>query len=397
MDLTQHVLATGFWSCVIGVTYAYVGYPAIVSIVSRLFGRDPTPSVQGDDEPPRVALLIAAHNEADVIESRIEDALALAYPRNRLQIVIASDGSDDGTVEICRRYGDRITLLAFPQRRGKAAVLNDAVARLDADVVVLSDANTFMDPAALHHLVRWFRDPAVGVVCGRLVLTDPRSGRNVDSLYWRYETHLKRCEARLDALLGANGAIYAIRRALFPALPPGTAVDDFVVPLLAKLRTGCRVLYENDAVAREESAPELRGEFRRRARIGAGGFQALGALWPLLQPRHGWTAFAFWSHKVLRWVCPFLMLGALLTGMALASHPLYRRMNISQGIFYGLCAAGAVLPAADRRYRFLRMLSMFAAMNLALLVGFFRWLRGTQTGHWQRTSRAVECVPSTAL
>lgn len=389
MDITDQILAAGFWCCVVGVIYSYVGYPVIVSIVSRLCGRDPTPPARGDDASPRIALLIVAHNEADVIESRIENALAQAYPPDRLQIVIASDGSDDGTVEICRRYSDRVTLLAFSHRRGKAATLNDAVAGLDADVVVLSDANTLMEPAALQRLARWFCHLDVGVVCGRLVLTDPRSGRNVDSVYWRYETHLKRCEARLDALLGANGAIYAIRRAFFPPLPAATAVDDFVIPLLAKLRTGCRIVYDGDAVAREESAPDLRGEFGRRARIGAGGFQALGVLWPLLHPRHGWTAFAFWSHKVLRWVCPFLMVGALLSGVALARYPLYRWMNISQGVFYSLCVAGALLPA-DCKWRFLRVFPMFATMNLALLVGFVRWLRGAQTGLWQRTIRSTQ-------
>jgi cellulose synthase/poly-beta-1,6-N-acetylglucosamine synthase-like glycosyltransferase len=248
-----------------------------------------------------------------------------------------------------------------------------------------------MERGSLGRLVRWFRDETVGAVCGRLVLTDPRSGRNVDGLYWRYETHLKRCEARLGALLGANGAIYAIRRSLFPRLPDGTAVDDFVVPLLAKLRTGCRIVYDADAVAREESAPDLTGEFRRRARIGAGGFQALGVLWRLLSPRHGWTAFALWSHKVLRWVCPFLMIGAVLGGLALAAHPLYRWMLVAQAIFYTLCAAGAVVPATGRRgSRVLRALSMFAAMNLALLLGFGRWLRGTQTGLWQRTARSAD-------
>lgn len=387
MDLTHHIFATGFWCCVLGVTYSYLGYALILSIASRAFGREPAPPRPSEDELPRVALLIVAHNEADVVRSRIENALALDYPQDRLQIVIVSDGSDDGTNEICQAYSDRLLLLAFPGRRGKAEALNDAVARMHADVLVLSDANTFMDRTAVRRLARWFSDPGIGVVCGRLVITDPSTGRNADSLYWRYETHLKRCESRLGALLGANGAIYAIRRGSFPDLPSRTAVDDFTIPLLVKLRSGCRTVYDGDAVAHEDSAPDLAGEFGRRARIGAGAFHALGTLWPLLGPQYGWTAFAFWSHKVLRWVCPFLMIGALVTGIALAAIPLYRDLIIVQGLFYCLCAAGALGSPTSPRLRFLRLFPMFAAMNLALLFGFFRWAGGGQSGLWRRTRR----------
>jgi cellulose synthase/poly-beta-1,6-N-acetylglucosamine synthase-like glycosyltransferase len=388
MDPTHRVIAVAFWCCVVGVGYAYVAYPVLVSAASRAFGRDPVPPrLPPGRPPPRVALLIVAYNEAAVIRDRIEDALALDYPPDRRRVVIVSDGSDDGTDDICRGYAGRVTLLAFPGRRGKAAALAEAVARLDDDVLVLSDANTLMAPSALASLARWFADPSIGVVCGRLVITDPATGRNADGLYWRYENRLKQCEARLGALLGANGAIYAIRRTAFPPLPPATAVDDFVVPLLARLRTGCGIVYDADAVAREESAPDLRGEFGRRARIGAGGFIALATLWPLLGPRHGWLSLAFWSHKVLRWVGPFLMLGALLSGLALAGHAPYGWVNASQALFYGLCGAGALPFAKGRRWRPLRALCMFAAMNLALMVGFFRFLAGAQTGVWQRTSR----------
>src|SRR5262249_30950742 len=148
------------------------------------------------------------------------------------------------------------------------------------------------------------------VVCGRLVLTDPATGCNVDSYYWRYETFLKRCEGRLGALLGANGAIYAIRRELYTPIPGNTIVDDFVIPLRAKLRTGCRIVYDGDAVAREETPPNVGAEFHRRSRIGAGGFQSIGLLWRLLNPRSGWVAFTFFSHKILRWVCPFFLVAA---------------------------------------------------------------------------------------
>jgi cellulose synthase/poly-beta-1,6-N-acetylglucosamine synthase-like glycosyltransferase len=386
MTPTQTILAICFWCSAAGVVHAYLGYPVLLWVLSRLFGQDPAPPAA--PPLPHVALLIAAYNEAPVIEERIRNALALDYPRHLLEIVIASDGSDDGTPGICARYQNSVRALLLSQRRGKAATLNDAIESLNADLVVLSDANTHMEPDALRRLARWFGDPDVGAVCGRLILTDPAGGRNADGLYWRYETFLKRCEGRLNGLLGANGAIYAIRRKLFVPLPPGTIVDDFVIPLSAKLRSGCRIVYDPTAVAHEETAPDLRGEFNRRARIGVGGWQALSMLWPLLGPRFGWTAFTFWSHKVLRWACPFLMISALGTALALAQHPVYLVASIAQAMFYGMCFLGAVAPPAHRACRRLRLFTMFLGMNAALLVGFLRWLRGNPSGIWRRTARS---------
>ncbi len=388
MSTAEFILAAVFWCCAAGVLYAYLGYPAVVYACSRLFGHAPRPPDATEHQLPRVALLIAAHNEADVIEERIANALASDYPTDRLQVVIASDGSDDGTAEICRRHEGRIRALIFSERRGKAATLNAAFATLSADIVVLSDANTDMDRSAIRNLVRWFSDPAVGAVCGRLVLTDPRTGRNSDSLYWRYETFLKQCESRLGGLLGANGAIYAIRRELFTPLPPGTMVDDFVIPLAARLRSGCRIVYDSDAIAREETPPGIGDEFRRRSRIGVGGAQALGMLWPLMNPAQGWTAFTLLSHKILRWICPLLLLGALFSSAALAAIPAYRLALAAQLAFYTLSGAAFILPPANRFFRLLRLLPMFTGMNLALLTGFIRAMRGKATGIWRRTDRA---------
>lgn len=387
MTIAQTILAVCFWCSATGVVYAYLGYPLLIWGLSAAFGEESTPPA--DPHLPRVALLIAAHNEAGVIEERLLNALALDYPRDLLEIVVASDGSDDATPDICRRYQDRVTPLIFPQRRGKPATLNAAMDQIDAEIVVLSDANTRMEADALRKLVRWFADPAIGAVCGGLNLIDPQTGQNADGLYWKYENFLKRCEARLGGLLGANGAIYALRRELFTPLPPGTVVDDFVVPLLARLRHGCRIVYDGQAVAHEETAPGLRHEFDRRARIGVGGWQALMTLWPLLAPGHGWTSFTLWSHKVLRWTCPFMMIGALLSSAALVGRPLYAGALIAQGTLYGACALGAVLPTTTRLGRPMRLLPMFLGMNAALLVGFVRWKRGSPTGIWKRTVRTA--------
>ena len=389
MTTFQSILAIAFWLSAGVVIYAYLGYPVLVFLLSRLCGRSLAPPILRESDLPTVSLLIAAHNEASIIRERIENALAMDYPADKLRIAIASDGSDDSTADICRSYEPRIRAMIFPSRRGKPATLNDAIGMLDSGIIVLSDANTMMDAQAVQRLARWFADPTIGAVCGRLVVSDPKTGRNADGVYWRYETFLKLCEARLGGPLGANGAIYALRRSLFSPLPDGTIVDDFVLPLTAKLRSGCRIVYDAQAVAFEESAPDLGGEFRRRVRIGIGCFQSLGMLWPLLSPRHGWTCFTFWSHKIARWNCPFAMLGALATAAALAAHPFYGIALALQLAFYTFCLLAAVLPPANRLFSLARVFPLFAGMNLALLVGFVRWVRGGHTGIWRRTARSA--------
>lgn len=376
-----------FWLSACLVCYAYAGYPVIVWALSRVFGRAAVapPSAA---HLPSISLLIAAHNEEDVIGARIDNALALDYPPDRLEIVVASDGSSDCTTDVVQEYlGRGVKLLAYPENRGKASVLNDSIPLLRGDLVLLSDANTLTDRSAARRLVRWFQRPEVGAVCGKLVLTDPATGRNVDSVYWRYETFLKRCEGRLGALLGANGAIYAIRRSLFHYLPGDTIVDDFVIPLQAKLESGCEIVYDAEAVAFEETAPDMRVEFRRRARIGAGGFQAISRLGRLLLPRYGWTSLAFLSHKVLRWLCPFFLACGLAANLLLVRSPFYAFLLAVQGLLLAAAALGRVVPGSGLLSRVLRLPALFTSMNVALAVGFWRWLSGRQGGAWERTSR----------
>jgi cellulose synthase/poly-beta-1,6-N-acetylglucosamine synthase-like glycosyltransferase len=395
MSLLSSTAAVAFWLCLAALAFAYVGYPLLIWVLAGCFGRPAAPPAESDADLPTVSLLIAAYNEEVVIEERLQNALALDYPRHKLEIVVVSDGCSDATPEIVRRYaGCGVRLLDCRERRGKATALNAAFPQLSGDIVLLSDANTYTDPAALQKLVRWFRDPDVGVVCGRLVLTDPRNGRNADSLYWKYETFLKRCESRLGALLGSNGAIYAIRRGLYRPIPRQTILDDFVIPLLAKLRTGCAIVYDCEAIAREETPPDVRAEFHRRSRIGAGGFQSIGQLWRLLNPRHGWVTFTFLAHKVLRWLCPFGMLGLLLSNLVLAAEPFYRSALVVQFGFYALSLLATLVPVRYRALKPLRLTTMFTSMNAALLLGFWRWLLGDQAGTWKRTVRLAEVPPA---
>jgi cellulose synthase/poly-beta-1,6-N-acetylglucosamine synthase-like glycosyltransferase len=394
MDEYQTAIALVFWACAASVGYAYAGYPTLIWALSRLFGRRPRPPEPAVGDLPRVSLLIAAYNEEDVIADRLRNALALDYPAGALEIIVGTDGCTDHTAEIVRSFsGVGVRLLEFAENRGKPAVLNDLAATARGEILLPSDANAMHDTRAVRHLVRWFADPGVGAVCGRLVLVDRADGRNADGLYWKYETFLKRCEGRLGALLGANGANYAIRKRLYTPIPPDTIVEDLAIPLLARLRSGCRIVYDGEAVAHEETSPDIASEFHRRARIGAGGYQAIGRLWRMLDPRHGWVAFAFLSHKVLRWTCPFFLLGALVSNLALLDLPLYRAIFAAQAALYTLAALPAALARAGLKSpRPLRLPALFVGMNAALLVGFWRWLTGGQRPNWRRTARTVGAV-----
>lgn len=378
-----------FWLCVGCVGFAYLGYPLVIWGLARAFGQRLERSIVSDDAGlPTVSLLIAAHNEEDVLEAKLRNALAMDYPREKLEIVVGSDGSQDATADIVRQYeGPMVRLLDYRQRRGKSAVLNSSVRELNGEIIVFSDANTSYDPAAIRRLVRWFCDPSVGVVCGRLLLTDPKCGQNVDSIYWRYETFLKTCEARLGALLGANGAIYAMRRSLYVPIPDNTIVDDFVIPLIAKLRHSFRIIYDTEALAYEETPATIGAEFRRRLRIGTGGYQSVGLLWNLLSARHGWTAFSFLSHKVLRWSVPFLLVGMLVSNALLMRIEPYALLLAAQAAFYVLAILGMIVQGSALPFRVIRVPTMFCSMNAALMVGFWRWMISAQRGTWQRTAR----------
>ncbi|QEH37841.1 Poly-beta-1,6-N-acetyl-D-glucosamine synthase [Aquisphaera giovannonii] len=389
MDQIQQAEIVVFWTGFGLVLFSYAVYPVAIWWLARAFARYESHPDVSSDQLPSLSILIVAHNEEEVIKDRVSNALATDYPTDRSEVVVALDGCTDGTLSILQGFrSDRLRVLSFETRQGKSETLNHAFESLSGEIVVLSDANTEFDPGAARRLARWFADPEVGIVCGRLVLSDPMTGRNVDSLYWKYETFLKRCEGSLGALLGANGAIYAIRRKLFSPIPGSTLIDDFVVPLLAKLRSGCRIVYEPTAVAYEETPAEVASEFRRRARIGAGGFQSIAILWRLLDPRRGWVAFSFLGHKVLRWLCPFFLLGMLASNLFLLGSPTYRLALGLQCAFYGLSVLVAYLPRSWTFARPWRLTTMFTMMNAALFVGFWRWLLGTNRGTWARTSRS---------
>src|SRR5262249_34260317 len=335
-------------------------------------------------EWPSVSIIVSAYNEEHVIGERLRNLAQLDYPPRRLEVLIGSDGSTDLTTAIVEAFaGDGVRLVSFPQRRGKASVLNDLVARARGEVVVLTDANTFFHPDAVRALVMaLWRHPTACAVVGRLKLRSPTGSGNLDGAYWRYETWLKTLESHFGAVLGANGAIYAFRRAHYRPLPAGAIVDDFLIPLLMRLHEGGEVFFVPAARAFETSPAHAGHELRRRVRIGAGDIQALRWTWRLLLPRTGMVAFSYFSHKVLRWLGPWLLLLGFAANLFLIDRPFFRWLFFGQLAFYGLGALAPVVRLAASAARY------FIALNLGLGLGSIRFVCGLQRPFWSTTPRS---------
>ena len=371
--------------------YTYLGYPALLTLLARLRGA--RPEAAGDPAPwPTVSVILSAYNEETVIGRRIVNLLEVEYPPERLSIVVGSDGSSDRTCAIVRRFRTpRIRLYEFTGRRGKAMVLNDLVSRADGEIAVFTDANTFFHPSAVKELVRGLhRDPTVCAVVGRLELRKAAGTVNPDRVYWRYESRLKELESRFGTLLGANGPIYAIRRARYRPLPPGTIVDDFLTPMLMRLHGGGAVVFRPSAQAWELVPETVRDEFRRRVRIGAGDLLAVRHTWRLLLPRHGMLAVSYWSHKVLRWMGPGLLAAAAASNLFLLDRPWGRGLFAAQLTGYGLAALAPRLRRVPGIGRLAAAARYFVVLNAALAWGFLRCLRGQAGPAWQTTSRTAE-------
>ncbi len=365
-----------FWACFFLVAYTYLLYPAVLFLASSAARFWPGARVAREaGSPPAVSLIIPAHNEERHLPAKLANLAALDYPKDRLEILFVSDGSTDTTNEILGRAaaaGD-ITLLALSARGGKSSALNQAVPRARHDILVFSDAATLFAPDAVSKLVRHFADPRVGVVCGALQFQASAESRQTEGLYWRYESLLRLMESRIGVPLTASGAIYALRRACFVPLSADTLVEDLVVPMTAR-RLGFRVLYDPEARGTDFAASTVAGEFSRRVRIATGSFRALGGL--LRGPLDPVTAFAFVSHKLLRWTLPFLLIGMLVTSAALLESPLYRALFVLQVLFYGWGLAGYLFRPRIQGIRFALVAYYLLAMHLAFLVGFVRYLSG---------------------
>ena len=376
------------------LAYTYAGYPILLwlfSLFSRRTGEnvDVTP-----DSWPEVSVVISAHNEESVIGRRIENLLELDYPSDQLEILIGSDGSTDGTAKIIRRYhSENITCHDFTVQRGKANVLNDLVARARGEYVVFTDANTFFDPQAVKELIKGFGlSPSACAVVGRLEFRTAEGTVNPDSAYWRYETTLKTLESRFGTVLGANGAIYAIERARFRPLPSRTIVDDFLIPMLMRLQGGGSVVFHPSARAWETVPETIRDEFRRRVRIGAGDAHALRHSWRLLLPGHGMLALSYWSHKVLRWMGPWLLIMAFVSNLWLVDLPWAQALLGAQIFIYVVGLTASLLRPVPFIGQIANGVWYFMVLNAALLIGTIRFLTGRSAPVWKATPRTGEIL-----
>lgn len=375
-----------FWLLLGLIFYVYAGYPLLLWAIRSLGG---VRRVAVGDALPEVTLIISAYNEAGVIAEKILNCLTLDYPRERLQLLVVSDASDDGTDEIVTGFTDQgVELLRMPDRSGKTVGLNVAVARARGEVVIFSDANAMYGKDVVRMMVRNFADPAVGAVVGESTYVDPEaeSERN-EGLYWKYESALKRLESELGSVVGGDGAIYAIRRKNYEPMP-ADALSDFVNPLQI-VRAGYRCVYEPAARSYEKAADTFNKEFRRKVRIVNRAWRATMRLKELLNPfRHGGFALKLISHKLLRWLMPVLLLVLLVVNLLILGNGwIYVLVLAGQLAFYLLAVGGylmrnaALIPAA------LSVPYYFCLVNVASARGIIDVMRGETYTTWA-TSRA---------
>jgi len=375
------------WSCFALAAYHYVVYPLGVIVLARIAGERKRVVAAGARQPT-VAVVIAAFNEERVIRAKLQNCLELTYPRELLTIVVAADGSSDRTPDLVREMADpRIVCLHEPERRGKGAALNRAVAASTADVVVLSDANNYYSPDAIERLVANLEDPAVGGVTGakRIFEARDRAAAAGDGLYWRYESLIKTAESRLGGTVTADGEIFALRRAQYAPIPRHVINDDMHLTLRL-VDQKLAVVYEPAATATEEGSLTMREDFNVKVRMIAGGLQNVGGEWRTVFGSGAFT-FKFVSHKILRWFMPVFMLGFAVSCALLVRTPVYALLLAGQGLFYAFAGIGAWLNAGGRRPSMFYVPFYFVTMNLAAAGGILKFLRGAQTPLWTKAAR----------
>jgi poly-beta-1,6-N-acetyl-D-glucosamine synthase len=377
-----------FWISAILLGYTYLGYPMLIALLSRLNPRRVL-SVQ-NTELPKVSLIIAAHNEEKVIAKKIQNSLSIDYPEELLSIVIVSDGSTDRTNEIVNEFAlhRRINFIHYEPRRGKAHALNQGVANSQSEIIVFSDANIHYEPDSIKLLVKNFSDPSVGCVCGKVLLEKPEGLTEPvgEGAYMKYERFIHQNESRFNTMIGTDGAMYAIRRELFKPIPEDAIVDDFIIAMRV-IERDLRIVYEPKAIGYEEAASSVGQEFKRKVRMIAGGFQAVGVLKSVLNPmNHPIVFFQFVSHKILRWLGPIFMVMLYLANLFLLESIFYQITFALQLAFYVFALAATFWKSLRGRVLFY-FPYYFCSLNLAASIGIKRFLFGQQTVKWEKITR----------
>ncbi|NTW49110.1 MAG: glycosyltransferase family 2 protein [Chlorobiales bacterium] len=389
------MLETIFWGLAAAVFYTYIGYGIILAalvFMQRLQGNKKKVAEAGQFEP-KVALVIAAYNEKECIEQKVQNSFQLDYPKEKIEIVFVTDGSSDGTPDLLKKF-DGITVLHEAERKGKVAAINRVMPLITAPVTIFSDANAMLNPEAIREIVRQYRNPQVGAVAGEKRIRSPKSDKAAgagEGIYWKYEASLKKMDAELYSVVGAAGEIFSVRTNLFETLEPDTLLDDFMISLRVAQK-GYRVMYAPEAYAIESPSSSIKEELKRKVRICAGGIQSIVRLKALLNPfRYGMLAFQYVSHRVLRWsIAPLALVLMIPVSYLLmtAYGGLYTMIFFGQAAFYFLALLGWYLENKQISIKILFVPYYFFIMNLAVYLGFVRYVKGQQSVLWERAGRA---------
>ena len=373
------------WVAFVAVLYTYLGYPLLIWLLAWIRAR---PVNQGSSYPS-VSIIIAAYNEEQVIGPKMANTMALAYPKDRLEVIVVADGSTDQTVDIVKSYEEAgVKVLHQPGRAGKTAALNRAVSIATGEILFFSDANTEYAPTVVQKLVRNFHDSSVGGVSGRKVILkdSDRQTSQGETAFWNYEAWLKFGESRVGSIVGADGEIFAMRRALFRPMPTAIVHDDLFLSLKI-VEAGYRVIYEAEATSAEYSSKTLHDEFYLKVRYASAGYQILSEFRRMFLPPRTFFAFQFISHKLFRWLIPFFLLAMLLSSAVIPSI-WYQSVFLVQVSFYLAAVLGWILMKTQSGTTLLYVPLYFCMGNAAALYGFFRHFFSTgQTSLWRKAER----------
>ena len=385
-----------FWVCLFIVFYTYIGYGILLYMIirlKRLFCGKPT-VLPADDQLPTMTLMICAYNEEDVVAEKMENTLALDYPRDKFRIMWVTDGSNDRTNELLAAYPE-VDIVFSPERRGKTAALKHGLQELKTRYVAFTDANTMLNPQAMREIARLFMDPTVGCVSGEKRVAAKTVGEMAaegEGIYWRYESTLKRWDSELYSAMGAAGELYAIDPTLVHEVPNEALLDDFMMSMLI-VADGKRIAYTPDAYAQEYGSADLSEESKRKRRIAAGGLQSIWWLRSMLNPfRQPLVAFQYISHRVLRWsITPIAMVLLLLVNIALVvlgADIIFTVTLLFQALFYLMAAAGWLLSRSGRRNKLLYTAYYFVFMNLNVFRGMVYLKSHHTSGAWEKARRS---------
>ncbi len=390
------ILAIIFWFSLGVLFYSYIGYGILLTIIVKLRKlKDSKINQAADDSEtfePEVTLLIAAYNESDIIERKVANSLSLDYPKDKLTILFVTDGSTDGTPEILKKYKE-VLVLHEDKRAGKVGAINRGMKFVNTPIVVFSDANTMINKSAIKELVKHYRDSLVGAVSGEkriMVGEKERASGAGEGMYWKYESYLKKMDSELYSLVGAAGELFSIRTELFEDVESDTILDDFIISLRIATK-GYRVVYEPNAYAYETPSASIGEELKRKIRICAGGFQSIVRLKALLNPfRYSVLSFQYISHRVLRWAFdPFALVLIFPINLILmfSNGGVYAGLFWAQVIFYAFSLFGWYYEKNKIKFKPFFVPYYFSIMNLAAIIGFYRYIKGKQSAVWEKSIR----------